>query len=245
MQKIASFLTALACLFLTGCIKFTGPDDPNYAPVIPDHIPVRTPDQGSIYFQSEGISLYQDIKARKVGDIITVLLKETTNATKTANSNYEKKTQETLPEPTIFGSNSYNGGPNEAKWKFPKQLPIPLQTTDNLGFGTTINGDTKFTGTGNATQQNQLIGTITVVVTKVYPNGNLYVRGEKWVTINEGDEYVRLAGIIRNEDIGPDNQIESNRIADARITYSGRGSFANSSKPGWLMQILTSPWWPL
>ncbi len=244
MRKIASFLTLLVALFLTGCIKYVGPNDPDFAPVIPDKEPVLTPDQGSIYFPSEGLSLYQDIKARKVGDIITVVLAEKTNATKTSNSKFEKQSQETLPEPTLFGSNN-NGGPNQAKWNLPKQLPIPLQTTDNLGFGTTINGDTKFTGTADATQQNQLVGTITVVVTKVYPNGNLYVRGEKWVTINEGDEFVRLSGIVRNQDIGPDNQIDSNRIADARITYSGRGSFANSSKPGWLMQILSSPWWPI
>ncbi|MGD9592755.1 MAG: flagellar basal body L-ring protein FlgH, partial [Candidatus Berkiella sp.] len=107
------------------------------------------------------------------------------------------------------------------------------------------NGDTKFTGTADAKQENQLIGTITVVVTNVYSNGNLHERGEKWITINDGDEYVRVSGIVRNQDISPDNQIDSNRIADARITYSGRGAFANSSKPGWLMKILTSPWWPI
>ncbi len=127
----------------------------------------------------------------------------------------------------------------------PKQLPIPLQTTANLGLGTSINGDTKFTGTADATQKNSLVGTITVMVTQVYPNGNLHVRGEKWININEGDEFVRVSGIIRTEDISPDNQIDSNRLADARITYSGRGSFANSSKPGWLMKFLASPWFPI
>jgi flagellar L-ring protein precursor FlgH len=166
-----------------------------------------------------------------------VLLTENTNATKTANSQYEKKTQETLPEPSIWGT--------EAKWKFPKQLPIPLQTTEDLGIGVTINGDTKFTGTANGTQQNQLIGKISVIITKVYTNGNLHVRGEKWININEGDEFVRVSGIIRTQDVNPDNTIDSNRIADARITYSGRGAFANSSKPGWLMYLLTSPWWPM
>ncbi len=223
--------------FLTGCINIVGPNDPNYAPVMPDREPIETPDMGSIYFPKQGISLYEDIKARKVGDIITVVLTEKTNASKVSNSKFEKQSQETLPEPTIFGT--------AAKWDFPKQLPIPLQTTDNLGLSTTINGDTKFTGTADAKQENQLIGTITVVVTKVYSNGNLHVRGEKWITINDGDEFVRVSGIIRNEDISPDNQIDSNRIADARITYSGRGSFANSSKPGWLMKVFASPWWPI
>ncbi len=237
IKKGLGLCFVLISLVLTGCIRIEGPNDPNFAPVFPEREPVRTPDMGSIYFPKEGLSLYQDIKARKVGDIITVLLTEKTNATKTSNNKYEKQSQETLPEPGILSTTT--------KFDFPKQLPIPLATTDNLGLATTISGDTKFTGTADATQNNQLIGTITVTVTQVYPNGNLHVRGEKWININEGDEFVRVSGIIRTEDISPDNQIDSNRIADARISYSGRGSFANSSKPGWLMKILTSPWFPI
>jgi flagellar L-ring protein precursor FlgH len=192
---------------------------------------------GSIYFQREGLSLYNDIKARQVGDVITVLLMETTDAKKTANSQYEKKSQDTFPEPTLFGTS--------AKWRFPKQAPVPLQTAQNLGLQVDIESDNKFTGTATGEQTNQLKGKISVIVTKIYPNGNLYVRGEKWVTINEGDEFVRVSGIIRLEDITSENTIDSNRLADARITYSGRGTFANSSKPGWLMKVLTSPWWPI
>jgi flagellar L-ring protein precursor FlgH len=240
IKKWIEISALLASLLLVGCsVHIDARNDPDYAPVFPPNRQPNTPDMGSIYYQTDSLSLYEDIKARKIGDVITVLLTENTNATKTANSQYEKKTQETLPEPNFFGTNTV------ADWRFPKQLPIPLNTTQHLGLGATINGDTKFTGTGNATQQNQLIGKISAVVTKVFPNGNLYVRGEKWVNINEGDEFVRVSGIIRLEDIGPDNTVDSNRLADARITYSGKGSFANASKPGWLMQILTHPWWPL
>lgn len=227
----------LICLILAGCIHIDRRDDPDWSPVFPEMPPPLTPDMGSIYFQSQAIALYEDLKARQIGDVITVILTENTNATKTANSQYEKQTQETLPEPTIWGT--------MAKWRFPKQLPIPLQTTDNLSLATTINGDTKFTGTGTATQNNQLLGRISVVITKIYPNGNFFVRGEKWININEGDEFVRVAGVVRPQDISPENTIDSNRIADARITYSGKGSFANASKPGWLMKLITHPWWPL
>ncbi len=241
IRKWLSLNCIAISLIVSGCIHVDGPNDPNFAPVFPDRETPRNPDMGSIYFQKEGLSLYDDIKARHVGDVITVLLTENTNATKTANSQYEKKSQETLPEPNIFGT----GTNNQAEWKFPKQLPIPLQTTAHLGLGTTINGDTKFTGTANGTQQNQLIGKVSVMVTKIYPNGNMHVRGEKWININEGDEFVRVSGIIRQEDVSSENTIDSNRIADARITYSGTGAFANSSKPGWLMKVLTSPWWPI
>jgi flagellar L-ring protein precursor FlgH len=140
-------------------------------------------------------------------------------------------------EPTIFGTT--------AKWRLHTQLPIPLTTTANLGLDTSFDGKTELTGIGDSNQNNELKGTITVMVTKIFANGNLYVRGEKWISLNEGDEYVRVKGIIRPQDVNPDNTIESNRIADARITYSGKGAFADASKPGWLTRILTSPWWPL
>ncbi len=242
-RKIVIICGLCLNVFLTGCINIVGPNDPNFAPVFPDRPPEQTPDMGSIYFPKEGISLYEDIKARKVGDIITVVLTEKTNASKTSNSKYEKQSQETLANPTLFGSTMNPA--NSPNFDLPKQLPVPLQTGDNVGLGFNIQGDTKFTGTADAKQENKLIGTITVVVTKVYSNGNLHVRGEKWITINDGDEFVRVSGIVRNQDISPENQIDSNRIADARITYSGRGSFANSSKPGWIMKMLTSPWFPI
>lgn len=228
---------------LYGCALPEAPGDPNFAPVFPEVRRELTPDMGSIYSPNDHatrqtISLYEDIKARRVGDVITVVLSERTNAQKKAENKYEKKSDATItPEPTIFTT--------QAEWKFPKQLPIPLQTTDNLGLATNIHGDTKFEGTADAKQENQLTGTISVVVTQVYPNGNLFVRGEKWVKINDGDEFVRISGIIRIEDINPDNTIDSNRLADAKISYSGRGAFANSSKPGWLIKILTHPWWPI
>lgn len=240
LKKIISLsFFLLFSALLTGCIHIDAPNDPDFAPVFPDPEPIRTPDTGSIYYPTDGLTFFEDIKARKVGDVITVLLNENTDANKKAESKYEKKNNVNMVEPNFFGTTT------QAEWKFPKQLPIPLTTTDNLGLAVGINGDTKFEGTGSATQNNKLTGTITVVVTKIYPNGNLYVRGEKWVNINQGDEYVRVSGIVRIQDISPENTIESNRIADARITYSGKGAFANGSKPGWLVKILSHPWWPI
>lgn len=236
-KKILFGAVVIGLNILCGCTIPEAPGDPNFAPIVPDRPKELTPDMGSIYFPKQGLSLYEDIKAHKVGDIITVVLAEKTNATKKAESKYEKQSQVSLPEPNLFGT--------QAKWAFPKQAPVPLQTTENLGLQTSINGDTKYTGTADATQENKLNGTITVMITQVYSNGNLFVRGEKWVKLNEGDEYIRISGIIRPEDVNPDNTIDSNRIADAKISYSGRGTFANSSKPGWLVKILSHPWWPL
>ncbi|WP_313327993.1 flagellar basal body L-ring protein FlgH, partial [Stutzerimonas balearica] len=97
---------------------------------------------------------------------------------------------------------------------------------------------------GQAGQSNSLSGSITVTVSEVLPNGILAVRGEKWLTLNTGDELVRIAGLVRSDDISTDNTVSSMRVADARITYSGTGAFADASQPGWLSRFFVSPLWP-
>jgi len=235
MMMVISSIALGAC---SNLVEF--PNDPNFAPVIPERMPVQTPDMGSIYYLQQGtsISLYEDIKAHHVGDLITVFLTEKTDATKKAENTYQKNDSNQTPEPTLFGIST-------AQWKFPKELPIPLDNTANLGLATNINSQRSFTGTADGKQNNKLSGTISVVVTQIYPNGNLQVRGEKWININEGKEYIRLSGIIRPEDVTPSNTIDSNRIADARISYSGTGAFANQNKQGWLTRFLASPYWPI
>lgn len=223
--------------FLWGCNHFDSPNDISYAPVIPDVQESLTPDMGSVYHPGQGLSLYEDIKAHKVGDLITVVFTEKMDASKEAESNIDKSSKADILDPTLLGTSPDFG---LAKW-----LPIPLKTTDNLNLATELNAGRTFKGTSDSEQKNSLTGRVTVMVTKVYPNGNLYVRGEKWININHGDEFVRVSGIIRSEDIQSDNTIESHRIADARISYSGRGALANASKPSWLMKIITSSLWPL
>ena len=94
-----------------------------------------------------------------------------------------------------------------------------------------------FEGESSASQQNFLRGSITVRVTDVLPNGALAIRGEKWIKLNQGDEYIRLQGLVRPEDIDVTNRVSSQRIADARISYSGKGDLANASQPGWFTRL--------
>lgn len=230
------FVCVLLAL-LSGCAHVKYPDDPNYEPVYPEPEANRDPDWGSIYHQGTGLSLYEDIKAHRVGDIITVYLNEETDASKKGETKLQKDSDATVNNPTIFGT-----GPD---FGFPKQLPIPLTTTDNLNLQTNISAEREFDGKAESKQNNKLEGTITVTVTKVYSNGNLHVRGEKWVNINQGDEFIRVAGIIRPQDIQPDNTINSNRIADARISYSGRGSLYDTNAPGWLTRIVNHWLFPI
>ena len=88
-------------------------------------------------------------------------------------------------------------------------------------------------------------GNLTVTVTEVLPNGVLRIRGEKWLSLTNGDEYIRLTGLVRPQDITPDNTVPSQRIANARIAYGGTGDFDQANQPGWLTRFFNSEWWPL
>ena len=115
-------------------------------------------------------------------------------------------------------------------------------TGKTAGIG--LDGERSFDGAGSSSQSNQLTGQITVTVAQRLPNGNLIVRGEKWLTINQGQELVRIAGIVRPQDIGQDNVVPSTRVADARISYTGRGTLADANTRGWLSRFFNSKWMP-
>jgi flagellar L-ring protein precursor FlgH len=122
------------------------------------------------------------------------------------------------------------------------------------GQPVTINGqtlqmgftqDSNFSGDSKANQGNSLSGNISVHVLRVLQNGNLMIRGEKWITLNNGDEYIRLTGVVRSKDINANNTVLSSKIANARIQYAGTGSFADVNEQGWLSKFFSSAWWPL
>jgi len=215
---------------LAGCVAPPPkPNDPYYAPVLP-----RTPlpsasNNGSIYQAGFEQNLYSDRKAFRVGDIITITLNERTNASKGANSALTKTSSNSIGLTSLFGA-----VPNTNN---------PLGDGDlTLNAGYSGNRATK--GDSKAAQSNSLTGSITVTVADVLPNGIIAVRGEKWMTLNTGDELVRIAGLVRADDIATDNTVSSTRVADARITYSGTGSFADANQPGWFDRFFLSPLFP-
>ena len=108
--------------------------------------------------------------------------------------------------------------------------------TTEASFG----GNNSFNAKANAGQTNSLTGQISVSVIKVLPNGNLMIRGEKWLMLNNGNEYIRLTGILRPEDVNADNTVSSQKVANARIQYGGTGDFANTQKRGWLSRFFNS-----
>lgn len=224
MKSLRIPLLAMAVATLTACVQAPPrPDDPAYAPVLP-----RTPmpqelNNGAIYQPGFEMSLYDDRKAHRVGDIITITLTERTAARKSAESEMSKDSSVALSNPTLLGN---------------------VVGAKGLDLGVSMSGNRSANGEAEANQSNSLTGSITVTVAEVLPNGILAVRGEKWITLNTGDELVRISGLVRSDDIGQDNTVLSTRVADARITYSGTGAFANASQPGWLSQFFLSPLWP-
>jgi flagellar L-ring protein precursor FlgH len=186
--------------------------------------PVQPASNGSIYQVGRDIALFENPIARHVGDIVTIILNEATNAQKSATTKTSKSTNETLPGMSLFGS------------------PVTIHGASVLSG--TVNDSSKFDGEGNSAQSNSLTGFVTVTVAKVLPNGNLYVKGEKKIWINQGQENVLLSGVIRPIDLAPDNSISSSKVANARITYGGRGAIADVNAQGWLSRFFNSPWTP-
>ena len=117
---------------------------------------------------------------------------------------------------------------------------MPLSNTDTNTLETSLSSASEFDGEGDNTQKNSLTGSLTVTVADVLPNGNLVVRGEKRVSLNQGNEYVKVSGIVRPVDIDPDNSIASTKIADATIIYNGDGQTASANKAGWLTRFFSS-----
>ena len=238
MNRLNAVLSMLVVAALSGCVSPPPkPDDPYYAPVLP-----RTPlpaaqSNGSIYQAGFENNLYGDRKAFRVGDIITITLNERTQASKNAGSQIGKDSSANIGLTSLFGGGVSVRNPGSGN------ILNPL-TGDNLGLETGYSATRDTKGDSKAAQGNSLSGSITVTIAEVLPNGILAVRGEKWMTLNTGDELVRIAGLVRADDISTDNTVASTRIADARITYSGTGAFADASQPGWLDRFFLSPLFP-
>ncbi|MEJ2059016.1 MAG: flagellar basal body L-ring protein FlgH [Gammaproteobacteria bacterium] len=213
---------------MNGCASMSpGPapgDNQQFAATMPE--PPRPPERnnGAIYQVSNSMRLFSDQRAHRVGDILTVVLNESTTAKKSADTTTARDTSMDVSNPSLLGGDVvYNGKPL-------------------LGVG--INSKNSFKGQGDSSQSNQMQGVIAVTVAQVLSNGNLVVQGEKWVALNQGREYIRVRGIVRPADITPRDTVLSTQVANAEISYGGRGVVNDANRPGWLTQFIQA-WWPL
>ncbi|MGE0388340.1 MAG: flagellar basal body L-ring protein FlgH [Gammaproteobacteria bacterium] len=205
--------------------------DPAFAPSFPAVRPgANQAATGAIYQTGNEIALFEDLRARRIGDLLTIRLTESTNATKSSNTKISKDTSATIDNPTILGTSP--------SFSLPGALPLASTTGNTLESNLSSSHD--FEGKGDSSQSNRLTGDITVTVADVLPNGNLVVRGEKRLNLNQGNEYVKIEGIVRPLDIGADNTVLSTKVADATIVYSGDGAQADANKLAWLARFFIS-----
>lgn len=200
-----------AALVLPACAQLDRLRDPYEppAPVMPEIAPATG---GAIYRDGGAARLFEDLRAAHVGDILTVRLLEATAASLQSNTSTSKSTEASMTTPTFLGR--------------------PVTKDGTALFDGALGGEQGFEGSGSSNQSNSLQGNVTVTVVERLANGNLRIRGEKRVLLNQGDEFIRLDGIVRPYDIEPDNSIPSAKVADARITYSSRGVLAAANKMG-------------
>lgn len=232
-----------AILFITlplaGCASSNIKSDPAYAPARPQPAAAALVNNGAIYQTSSAepgynLALFEDQRARRVGDMLTILLVERTNASKEAKTNTKKENAVDIKNPTLLGATPQFSTPGL----------LPLNSNRNNTLATTLDSTQNFSGSGDSSQKNSLSGSITVTVSEVLPNGYLVVRGEKLITLNQGDEYMRFSGIVRPRDISAGNSVLSTQVANAQITYAGKGQVADANALGWLARFFLSALWP-
>lgn len=223
-RRPARVVPALLALPLAACLGLEGrppagfsaalppPAAPAPAPPLASPPPPATP--GAIWRAGYGAGLGVDNRARQVGDIVTIVLAERTAATKEASVNA--------------------GRASDYQLRLPQAAAIAALPAGLFSGGL----DSSFDGGGQATQSNRLSGEISVTVAEVLANGALKLRGQKLIRLNRGDEHVQIEGVVRPEDIGPDNRVPSTRVAGARIAYSGTGEIAAQSRQGWVARLL-------
>jgi len=230
------FLLCIVLIFLTGCATGSGSTsdlteierirEPKFPELKPPKI-----EEGSLWSENRGITLYPDRRARKVGDIVTVRIVEDPEAELKANTKASRKS-------SIDAQLKLFGYMKALAEKNPRLAQDPGED-DLIKVGLGMS----FDGKGSSDRQGHVKAYISAVVVNALPNGNLSIHGRREIKVNNETQYITLSGIIRPEDISPStNEISSTYVANARITYSGAGILADKQKPGWLGRIIDYVW---
>ena len=229
-SDIRLLLLPLLLALLAGC-QSKPVRDPDFAPVAPVVPKPSAQVNGAIYQAGFERSWFENVRARRVGDILLVTLVENTEAKHTNSGKVKKSNTSSITNPTLFGK--------------PFSFALPgIKGGQHSTLESSLSSSSDFSGSGENTQNNQFKGSITVMVTQVLGNGYLRVRGEKRISMTGGNEYIRVSGIVRPEDIGTDNTVPSTKIADATLTYVGDGQNTMASQMGWFAKFFISALMP-
>ncbi|MFB0613797.1 flagellar basal body L-ring protein FlgH [Aurantiacibacter poecillastricola] len=209
MKRILA--AGLFALTLSACAMEGGRPAPGFAATLPPPAPLHAPRNGAIYQAANGYAaLHEGTRARRVGDLVTVILVESVSTNKTTSATTARNGSASITPPSAG--------------------PLDFLNPDALNAAS----QSSFKGSGTASQRSQLNGAIAVTIAEVRSNGTALVTGERHMRLSQGEEWVQFAGILRLADIDIDNRILSTRIADAQIIYGGQGAIQQASRPGWL-----------
>jgi len=228
-------LVLMALAFLAGCASLakSPPDLAKNRKIQVERLPEFVPpklEEGSLWSAIEGIALYPDRRASKVGDIVTVRIVEDPEAELNANTKTSRSS-------SLEGKLKFLGYMKALAERNRRLAQDPGEDDlikANLGMN--------FDGKGSSDRDGHIKAFVPAIVVKVIPNGNLYIKGKRQIRVNNETQYITLSGIIRPEDIGQSNEISSIYVANAEITYSGIGPLADKQRPGWLGRIIDHVW---
>ena len=218
--RCAGFAVVLVvAAMLAGCITTTPPTAVHQPMTVrPEPRPQYQTNAGAIFQPGAVRPLFEDRRARMVGDTLVINLSERTQAAKKSSSSADRSQDIEVSVPRIAG--------------------VPLKGAQ--GIGVQANSENVFAGKGASSADNNFTGTITVTVIEVLPNGNLLVSGEKKVAINQGDEYIRFSGVVNPTQVTAANTVQSTQVADARIEYRATGYIDEAQVMGWLGRFFLS-----
>ncbi len=226
LRRAAAPVLAGAALLLAGCAA-SPTDKMALQKLEPLSIPAQPqpmnahPANGAIWQDGTNVALFEDSRAHRVGDLITILIAENANASKSTNTTIAKSDTVSAGLSSLFGVQ-----------------PTLGPYSPSLG----ATSAQKFGGNGATTQSNTFTTTLQATVVQVMSNGNLELSGQKEVMLNGGHEFIRVVGVVRAADVTPQNTVSSTQIADARVEYSGNGSVYDAAKVPWLTKFFLSLW---
>jgi flagellar L-ring protein precursor FlgH len=221
---------------LTGCASTPSsklpPPPPKYVYQMEEQ--VNVPVANSLW--SDSINLFEDRKARRLNDLVTINIIESLSGSGTADTSTSRDSSGDYQLTNLFGMETDFGIQNLAV--------LNKAFGDSSEFDPSVKGSAKsdFKGKGDTNREGELIATITAKVVEVMPNGNLVLEARKELTINEEKQILVLRGMVRPDDIAMNNMVMSNKIADAQVFYVGDGVIQDKQKPGWLVRGLDKVW---
>lgn len=234
MKKRQALLPLIVVLFSVGCVS-TGQQQGSQSgqplperfalPVVPH--PLQEPSEGAIYSEKTK-NLYQDTRARNIGDIVLVKIVETSSGKKKAETTTSKDSKLTGGISSLFGYEKLFAGKDANH--------TPSLTSMNASLAK------EFTGTGETKRDSTVTATLSARVIDKSVDGNLIIRGYSEIRVNNETQHIILSGIVRPEDISKDNSILSSHIADARIEYNGTGVIGSKQQPGWFANLVDVVW---